>query len=481
MESTRVEKQRTTGKVNLVVQHFLHPLPMVCKNGNEQDGKTAAESNEPAGRSTCPMCLFGALPDDIVKQILSFSSPKARRYQWEWIDRMSLVSRQFKQVARSLAPSKMKLIEFYNYQSSYTKHPPCDLRSAILTALVTSEWKRLYLREFHISYDSILELELSGLGRSNSDNTVPEILAGLKCLLSTPNALPKLTWLDVHTMDNWNYNLIDSEVFQALPFAVPMVTKLCLVGCFAEDSNDAITPLQLERFARSFLLPLESLSLGCLYWMSDEHMAMLLPVIGGQLTRLELFHCSTIVNDEYGSDIQILLSDTTMKAISQFCQRLETFAVVDSYITPDGVQQVLGTNNEIRSLDLSVNPCLNQDVALVIASHAPFLESLRIYDHPWFTDQAIKTIVDSRLGVPEKQEKRLQRIGAIGGPNNFDLTEQGLSYALDKGLQEIGIVTGRSLRFDTASRLADKYKHATIVVDTSWAQIVSGSLYVSWK
>lgn len=430
-----------------------------------------------------------ALPDEAVRQILSFARPCAECHQWEWIDKISLLNRQFKRLAQSLAPCKLELTHFQYYLSEFNGGPLRDLRCAILTALVTSEWKKLNLIDFHVRF-VFRDYDLCDYETWDAidDDATPAISACLKRLLSTANALPKLNWLDVNILltvegpppfrgldPRYHHSFIDSDVLLALPFAVPKLTKLCLVGCF---SNDDSSPLVFQRFAHCLQSPLKSLSLGGIYWLTDEHMVAILPVIGGQLERLELF-------EWWEDDYRGIIGDTTMDAISQNCEKLETLAIAGRgcIITSSGLEKVLKKNNGIRSLDVSDCSRLGQDTALVIASHAPFLETLRSYDGRcwigwrtrslWMTDQAIKTIVDGQL-VHQKQV--LQRIGVTLRRSNVGRMARGLCYAVERGLGCIEIDPYEKKGLMDSG--LDKYKAVITVVDAPFPYFVSGSLYI---
>lgn len=318
-----------------------------------------------------------------------------------------------------------------------------DLRSSILSSFSASKWKRARLVELHVGWRSILSYDRVKGGLELDE----DILAALKRLLSTSRSLPRLEWLDISTMSDhvMNYPLVDAGILQAMPSALPSLKKLCLAGCFPEcRDRDEVTPAQFGRFAQELKKSkIESLSFAQVSWMTDEHVAAALPVVGCDLIRLEFIDCSLFIIDPNSEDFEVVadeqLTDATMEIIARECRGLKSLSITGTNITSSGLAKILKANHGLRTLDLSGNHTHRglSGGADVIATHAPQLVTLRNYwggPESWLDDEGIKKIVDSQRMVSKEKRISLQTIGIC---SDDALTDKGLSYALERGVSTI--------------------------------------------
>lgn len=374
------------------------------------------------------------------------------------------------------------MIDFYNYNKDGRF---LDLRRGALDALRTSRWKGSSLVELHVSWNSILNMHIILSGDQKWNDANDEILSTLKQLLSTPGVLPKMTWLDISVMSDHllSYNLVDATLLQAMPLALPSLARLCLAGCF-RDSSDEVSPSQLKRFAQALNSNLKSLSLAQVHWMSDEHVAAFLPVVGRSLTRLELIDCLVFsFDEEIGDAVQERqLTDDIMTTISQECHSLESLSIAGTHITSSGLAKVLKANDRLCTLDLSDNNSEGfSDAAGVIAKHAPNIVTLRNYwggtrIRDWLDDEGITTIVDGQMKACKGKGIALQTIGLVSG----NATNEGISYALARGMSTIeandpppGFQNSQKFR---VQQLACEFPNARFV-DPAYPNFIDGSIY----
>ena len=202
--------------------------------------------------------------------------------------------------------------------------------------------------------------------------------------------------------------------------------------------------------------PLESLSLGDVYWMSDAHVEAFMPVVGEHLIRLELVTCMDFSDEEGNMDHNIYLTDRSASAIAQHCTKLESFSFVESEITTSGLQSVISNNPNITTLNLSKNNSLGDNnvggnTVDVIARFLPRLKELRNY---WTTPRSRWLTDDSLISLINAQEKQNGGVclNLIGLQSEGNLTIRGLEYAIKKGVKVIE--TDHALRSLTAEKVA---------------------------
>ncbi|KAL7545803.1 hypothetical protein ACHAWF_009149 [Thalassiosira exigua] len=389
-----------------------------------------------------PSISLLTLPDEaILEHILSFSLP-GQEQDWEWIGVIGLTCREFRRVAQSLVPRRLSLADFEQYQSVVGRGngEVIDARVSILQSLRTFDWKRQHLKELHVNWASVLQKYEDKYGQTQY-SVDERILALLRLLITTSASFPELEWLDVELQCDhiFDYDLVNAESLGCMPRALPSLKKLCLCNCFKLGMSE-VTPLRLKIFFNNLQTPLVSLSLGEILWMSDEHVATVLPIVGPNLIRLELAYC--VVYDE-DTEVETELTDGSMAAIAKFCTRLESFTITSANITAFGLERVLSTNPNIVKLNLSWNWMLRPTAVSIISQYLPKLRELRSYwpgrNEPWLTDESLAALVD-------EQERRSGGAGItlelIGLQSEDSLTSRGLQYAINKGVRVIEINEG---------------------------------------
>jgi hypothetical protein len=197
-----------------------------------------------------------------------------------------------------------------------------------------------------------------------------------------------------------------------------------------------VSPSQLKHFAQSLKSPLESLSFAQVHWMSDEHVAAFLPVMGRDLTSLELIDCVVFQTGEFGVDVDaedegeedreqvVHLTDAGIAVVARECRRLESLSITDSETTATGLAEVLQANSALRTLDLSSSTSLGRDAAGVIAMCTPHLITLRNCwggNPPWLDDDGIITIMNGQLKASKGKGVSLRTIGL---QSDWDVTNR---------------------------------------------------------
>jgi len=182
------------------------------------------------------------------------------------------------------------------------------------------------------------------------------------------------------------------------------------------------------------------------FWLKDEHVDAVIPLLGGTLKRLEFVECTTeddTVPDEYydSYDDDIRLTDSSMNCIAEHSNSLESFAMVGTSITSHGLEKVLNANPNITTLNLSSSRSLDARAVEIIAKCLPNLGTLRSYwpsikvPSYWLNDNSLISLVDAL----EKSSNGPLPLQRIGFQSEDFVTSRGVAYAVKKGVKEIEI------------------------------------------
>ena len=230
-----------------------------------------------------------------------------------------------------------------------------------------------------------------------------------------------------------------------MPRALPALQKLCLSHCF-ESGGEKVSPDELKKFFNSLSLPLTSLTICQPFWLKDEHVEAIIPLLGGTLKRLELVECMTeddSIPDQYYDSFEhdIRLTESSMNCIAEHCNRLESLALVGTSITSHGLEKVLNANPNITALNISSSRSLDVRAVEIIAKCLPNLGTLRSYwpsprtPSYWLNDSSLISLVDAL----EKSSSGSLPLKRIGFYSEDYVTSRGVAYAVKKGVEEIEI------------------------------------------
>ena len=414
-----------------------------------------------------------SLPEETIIHILSYSLPSKESQQWEWIGVLSQTCRTLRPIAQSLAPSRLFLEYFFNYETcvlNSTDSETIDAREGILQTLCDFRWKRSKLMELHVNGPYSTDI-VEDWGTSHEG-----IRTLLRDLISTPASLPNLEWLDIE-MDLSDYDLVDAECLQRMPSALPNLQQLCLGNCVVEKRR-GFTPNDLKNYFDSLHKPLVSLSLAGVKWLTDDHVEAIMPSIGKHLTRLELADCGIWVDEDqdlYGGHAYelIKLADRSLISIANSCQKLESFTITESDITSAGLGSVLSNNISITTLNLSENKGLDTAATGLISQYLPRLRVLRNYwprPQDWLTDDGLVALLEAQERESGGLGISLELIGLYDATSDGPLTIRGLKYAIEKGVQEIetcGALHGSIVALKTNTKLCQPYWNGNQYMDGS--------------
>ena len=332
----------------------------------------------------------------------------------------------------SFLPTSINLADFEHYlKIDGMSYYEFDARVGIMQSLYDYSWKRKNLREFHWIWGS------DGWMGNRPGETHETIRLLLRSLFTTHASLPALEWLDIDLQSDhvWGFNVIDATTLRGLPTTLPSLKQLCLSLCFGHI--EVVSPDELKEFFESMQTPLESLSLGDVYWMTDDHVEAFMPVIGEHLIRLELVSCMDFCDEEGNIDYDfepMYLTDRSASAIAQNCKKLESFSFVESEITTSGLQSVISNNPEITTLNISKNRRLGDNTVNILSRFLPKLKEMRNYwaYSDWLTDESLISLINAQ----EEQNGNVC-LNLIGLMREDDLTIRGLEYAIKKGVKVI--------------------------------------------
>ena len=414
--------------------------------------------------------LSSLLPDENINAVLSFSLPESSAQTWEWTGILGQTCQSFRKCSRDLVPTVINLDDFIEYQPILQRinavdaggdkrravgdsnSQPFDARAKFLGAITKQRSMAQRVTELHIDWYSLKEYQ----------QREPKVYKALFTLLTTPNSLSGLQWLDIDLQGDRDsyYNIFCSAFLKAMPAALPSLRKLCLANC-SHESSSQMSPGDLKKFFEDLRTPLESLSIAHVDWMTDAHVAAFLPVIGDSLTCLELIECRLYENDNDSlEEPEKILTDVSAEAIASACTNLKSFAVVGNELTSSGLEKVLCANPCISTLNLSQGWNLGRDAIGIIARYAPRLKELRSYCtrnsrwlSSWLYDDGLIALIDAQKAHSKGSGIYLEVLGL--GDESL-LTKDGLAYALNNGLKRIELDLGEALSsslgdFDTGA------------------------------
>ena len=456
------------------------------KMKSRADNSVDAADNTSRDFSSCAHIL--SLPADALRCILADSIPSPEYQRWEWISAIRQTCKTFRELSSGLKmPNGVRLADFAAYDSPFRPgESHVDIRSKILIAFRRNKRMTAGLTELHVNWLSVLPLK-DGKPYNESFGDA-EVFEALRALLTTPASLPDLNWLDINISSDYliEMKLVDASTLVPMSAALPSLRKLTLGGCFNLSfgaSGRAISPSELQHFFTPLQCQLTSLSLYGTGSISDEHIAAFLPLIGKNLTRLELIQCN--FENELGYRY---LTDTSMTVIARECCNLESFAITDSYISTSGLSAVLRANTGIVTLNLSRNNSLSTvETAGVIAQCVPHIHSLRNNVHLWkSTDRdwvlggGLKALIDAQLRISESSQSEINLktlgIGMIHYkrlPTDSDL--RSLRHALEKGVRTVEIVHKMTtMSNEEVGALSKEFPHVSFVPH-SYPEHVDGS------
>jgi len=432
------------------------------------------------------------LADEHINEVLSFSFPVRDGQKWEWTGILRQTCKNFQEVSRHLAPTELTLNDFTRYQPikgnplyvdgmdgidssifmSGLFPPPkvIDARVEVLQSLMKHLWKAECLTKLCVNWSSVLAFKDDG--RIEGKTGDEKVLKTLRSLLMTPNSLPNLTCLDINLQSDhlYEYDLVDSTFLTSMPSALPSLKHLCLSYC-SKDSSDEVSPNDLKMFFESLQSPLESLSITDVHWMTDDHVAAFLPVIGSHLTRLELIECRfyEYEYDEENGEIENTenLTDASAEVIAKECNKLTSFAFVGTKLTAAGLEKVLSANPNISTLNLSSNSDIGSnhghDAVNVISRYLPRLKVLRHYwsQSEWLNDDTLISLIDAQKSHSNGASIYLERLG-LSSSRRDTLTKKGLDYALKHGLKAVEVEPS-SILFKSSDAGEAEFFHPTYI------------------
>ena len=357
---------------------------------------------------------------------------------------------------------------------------PKNLLCKIVSIPTNLSWMCAKIEEIHVNFTSVQSTAYDA-GPWSEDKY---LISLLRCLITSPNSLPGLKWLDICVQAGLSTgcDLIDCESLSKLPLAVPSLERLCLSSCFrsGHGMEREISPYQLEQFFGS-LPRLTSLSFNNLGWMTDEHVSAFMPIVGNTLTCLELINCHRGGYSE-SSFTHTRLGDSSLESIASNTQNLVSFAIAESDVTSTGLQRVFRANPDIATLNLSYNEKLEETTINVISSSLPRLRSFRCYwsgdrhgsfcgtrrDY-WINDDALIALVQAQERRSETRNIPLELVGILKRDN---LTARGLGYAMKKG---IGIEIDRNHNSSLYRELMILTITGSSLYDAKYLHYVDGS------
>mmetsp|Transcript_11115 Transcript_11115/g.23442 ORF Transcript_11115/g.23442 Transcript_11115/m.23442 type:complete len:528 (+) Transcript_11115:203-1786(+) len=451
----------------------------VTEEAPDDMSETKAEDTEksPDGSSTYPNSSMLSLPDDALRSILEHSSPPLEYQRWEWEGIVRQTCKTFQRLTseQNLLPRVLRLADFAMYESPLRPGSSVDVRAGILTFLLEHKRTAEALTELHVNWLSVSRLLNGEPAYEDGNNELllsdDEVMSALHSLLTTQSSLPNLDWLDVHIEHTvlQKPDLVDTDVLEKMPAALPSITKLTLGGCFpvmvqlplpdpaqirvpmesrSRFRGRYLTTPELEHFFRSIQSQLTSLSLYEIQ-LSHSHIAAFLPLIGKHLTRLEIFNCEQGIFRP-----RARVSDATATFIAQHCSNLESFGIAGSDITATGLSAILEANRNISKLNLSriENRRMNyREIMDVIERWVPRVQSLRhgsIFrfdrERDWVVSPGLISLINSQLRHPDGggvslRTLQVSRLFYRVSPRRRELALRSLRYALNNGVQRVEV------------------------------------------
>ena len=186
---------------------------------------------------------------------------------------------------------------------------------------------------------------------------------------------------------------------------------------------------------------MKSLSLRGPHWMTDAHVKAFMPLVGKNLTCLEIIDCHKY---HWGDPIEYNapLSDASLftmsKATSSSSSLLQN-PILQMVVL--SLEKVLRVNPDITTIyPLSSNFQLDTGTVGIISQYLPKLKELRNYwaKCNWLNDDTLTALVDAQEKASGDSKIALELIG-LYNEDNLTITIAGIDYAVRKGLKEIEI------------------------------------------
>lgn len=458
------------------------------KAESSTDGRASSSKKQTvpfsSSSSSSPSLLL-SLPDAILRIILSFSFPKASRWdadencsQWEWVGILSPTCKQIRHIVQELAPKTFDSSELYFWSGRGTvsqititgvdcENPWTrtkmwqDTVPGLLRSFQEHPWKGERLRELHID-NTCFDLNMNILeSYGGFTEPIPSTVAALRSILTTEGVLPNLEWLDICApmdTDDKYYTfcpLMDAKTLLSMSMCLPKVTKVCLVGVF--PMFEELSPFQFRKFLRGWQSTLEQLTLGQVRWMTSNHVRVLAQQVGSHLTVLELLDCNQV---DRPYDIH-RLDSRSMHHIAENCHSLESFSLT-SLLVAQNIESVFRNNTgSLRQVNISCTASLDKETIMGLLCDLPNLCTLRAHFCAWFDNEVLRAICQT-----QKQRKLdgvgefcLNTLGTVQCPLTFSALREFLRENATARL-EMGR-TRQEVRSNQWRRLAEDFPNAT--------------------
>lgn len=392
-----------------------------------QKAPAAKKLKRDASTESLPPLL--SLPDEILKIVLSYAFPQVSRWdesempQWQWVGIISLTCRRIRDVTREIAPKVFDSSELYfeNDEDTDDDDDSVDANTCrmwqkmvpgLLCSLQEFPWRGERLLELHID-KSCFELYPPLEWFGSDTEPIPSIMAALRSILTSASALPNLEWLDICApieTDGYPFrsscNLLDTKTLLAIPFCLPKVTKLTLVGIF--DHSEKLSPRQFRKFLRAWSKPLQALTLGQVRWMNDAHVQLIAEEVGSNLSTLELLDCNYAVEGERWNDFEAqYLTVASATTIAQTCRSLESFSLTctePNHFMTRNLESIVCQNPGLCQLNVSGTTNIDATSIIALLSSIPNLRTFRAHWCDWLNDEILLALITS-------QEQRKEQHG----------------------------------------------------------------------
>jgi hypothetical protein len=327
------------------------------------------------------------LPDDIIREILEFGKPKDEQEGWIWLCKMRRVCNIFHELVKALPPTVLDVTKVFALLPSGSCHAP------FLRSILDNPWMRAKLTHFLVTDSSCACAQCH---RNVTDNQ--EVLHSIRSLLETQEALDNLELLDVRLLrDNKVFTVEPNDALLRSFANLSTLKKLHLAGV---GSTGVATPEMFERLMATLCNPLECFSLINAPWIKDCHVEQCLQRYGGRLTELQL--CP---NHQFGT---LLVSERMLRAVANYCPRLETLCLDGASFTSDDLEAFLRMRGpSLQQLDLTECSFLDTRAIDAIVNYAPNLRKVSLKDNDWLTNDLFDRLVRGRVSYRRDQPTRI--------------------------------------------------------------------------